>query len=281
VLGTMVQKTMKPYTMTDYFNRMVIYLGMKKRVTTALNDYMTGKISPKKFISRSGANLFGKEQMNEALKFINGKKLTVDRIDGFVDRLSRLASDRSQFLYEGFNQGTMFRSTAGRFIGQYTSWPINFLNLTLDRLTNDASTIPQKIGYFARLGAITGGIAYGLYSVGLNPRQWAPWNMMVFQGGPYYQMVDDFMGFLNGKEDRLKSLSRSLASLVPFALEGEGIMRAVQAIEDGNWWEAFMHVMSAPIRQDLYPRRRTPADWVEGKINAAGQTYLKTMGYKK
>lgn len=272
--GRLVSKVMKPYKWSDDFNRVVVYNGMEARIESALKDLELHKITMKEFQTVSGANLFGLAEMDDAMQM-----LVKGDIPGFTHRLARLASDRTQFLYEQFNQPQMFRSAVGRFLGQYTSWPTNFMNLTVNRLTNDALTLKQKIGYFARLGASTGAIAFGLASAGLNVRQWAPWNMMMLQGGPYYQLIDDMMGFINGDTNALTSLSRTLAGLVPFSLEGQGVLRAVEAIKDGNMHEALLHLMSAPINYDIYPRRSTATDDIAKAIQSAGQKYIDAMGF--
>jgi hypothetical protein len=276
-LGAAVTKVMKPYSWSDNVNRAIIYFGMEARAKDALLRLSQGKIKASEFARESGANLFGKAETNYALGLLNKGK----GVDAFVHQVSKLASDRTQVLYDAFNQPSIFRGSFGRLMGQYTSWPINMLHLVKDRLSSDSLTFGQKAAFFAELGITTGAIAAGVNSVGLSPRQWAPWNMMLFQGGPYYQMVNDAFGFLNGSQEGLKGLANAMTSLIPFALEGEGVMRAWQAMQDGDPQEAIIHLLSAPIRTDIYPRRKVLSDVVANEIIQLGQKYLKAQGFMK
>lgn len=274
ILGTAVHLGMKPYKGADWLNRGIVYYGMQKRMDSAIDLFRRGKITHRRFGRLSGAKLFGREAYNESLKYFQ-KGVTPDAVKGFKDYLSMLAVDRTQILYDTFQQPQMFRKGIGRFFGQYTSWPINFYNLTKERMISDTLTVPEKLGYLARLGATTGAIAYGMYSVGMNPRQFAPWNMMTVGGGPYYQVMNDFLSALNGSEQAYGKMVRTLTNLVPFAYEGEGVMRAVQAMQEGDMYEAFLHICSAPINVDVYPRRDIDPLSIERSLLDAGKKFFE------
>lgn len=271
----LVHKGMIPYKWADVVNRATVYHGMERRIDNAIDQYRRRAISRRKFIRRSGANLFGKAQYNEGVRLLNLASDPEAGFAAFKDHFARLAVDRTQYLYNSFDQPQIFRSGFGRFFGQYTSWPINFYNLVKERITSDSLTAGQKISFLARLGGITGAIGTGLHMAGLNARNFVPWNMMIFQGGPYYQLMNDMLGMMNGNEDAMRGAVRTLAGLVPFAYEGEGIMRAVQAIQDGDPYEAFLHLLSAPVRTDVYQRREAFSDQIENTLLKAGQAFIK------
>ena len=273
ILGTAVGIGMKPYKGADWLNRAIVYYGMNARMDSAIALLRAGKMSKKRFARVSGSKLFGAEAYNEGIKYLQ-VGTSPSAVKNFKDYFSMLASDRTQILYDTFQQPQAFRKGFGRFFGQYTSWPINFYNLAKERLISDTLTAPEKLAYFARLGTSTGAIAYGMHSVGLNPRQFAPWNMITVGGGPYYQLTNDFLRFLNGDEQAYGRLVRGITSLVPFAYEGEGIMRAVQAMQEGDMYEAFLNIASAPISIDVYPRRKTTTDDIERILLDAGKKFF-------
>ena len=164
--------------------------------------------------------------------------------------------------------------------GQYTSWPINFYNLVKDRLLSDSLTIPQKIGFLARLGTTSAAISAGFYAIGVNPQKFAPWNMARMQGGPYYQLLHDSLAAANGDSRAYARVIKLVTGLVPFAYAGEGLFKAVQAYRDGDMWEAFLHFASSPINLQMYPRRDAPSDVIESALIEAGKSfYPKESGW--
>jgi len=274
ILGWMVQKGMVPYKWADLVNRSIVYHGMEARVQEALDLYKRGKITPKRFARRSGAHLFGKAEYNEAINLFDVRN-PAKAEPAFVHRLSRLAADRTQYLYDAFEHPHFARSGVGRIFGQYTSWPINFVYLVREQLMSDTLSVVDKAAFMARLAGTTAAVGSAFYAAGVDPKKWAPWNMALFQGGPYYQMFNDFLSVLGGDARAASSLANALSSLVPFAYEGEGILRAVQAIQDGDPYEAFLHFLSAPLRLDRYPRRDIFTDEIEDVISDALQGFVR------
>jgi hypothetical protein len=277
-LGTMVSKAMTPFKAADKINRTIVYLGTEARVQSAIDLYTAGKISQKRFKRLSGMTLFGKAEYNSMAKLLNKARNTDEGLKALKDRISRIAVDRSQYLYDSWNQPIAFKSTIGRFFGQYTSWPINFYNLVKERMFSDSLTIPQKIGFLSRLSVNTGAIAVGLHEAGISPNGFYPWNMMTFSGGPYYSMINDLLEGLNGSQDSYNSFVRTFTSIVPFVYEGEGVLKAMKAFQDGDGYEALLHLISAPIRYDIYPRRKVFTDDLEKALQNAGKGII---GFKR
>ena len=98
---------------------------------------------------------------------------------------------------------------------------------------------------------------------------------MTLGGGPYYQIMNDFLSALNGSEQAYGRAVRAITTLVPYAYEGEGIMRAVQAMDEGDMYEAFLHIASAPINTDIYPRRNVDPLNIERGLLDAGKKFFE------
>ncbi len=269
LINTPVFYAMKPYKWADSVNRAVVYSGMQRRIDSAYDLYRKGSINIHQFAKKSGANLFGKAEFNEAVSLLN-EKLPEAGFAAFKDRLSRIAVDRTQYLYNSFDQPQMFRQGIGRMFGQYTSWPLNYWNLIKERMLSDSLTPAQKIAFYARLATVTSAIGTSMHAAGMNPQSFAPWNATTFEGGPYFQLLNDALAAANGDADAYKGVVRAVSSLVPFAYEGEGILRAVQAYQDGDPYEAFLHLASAPVRLSIYPQREIFTDTLESALMGAG-----------
>ena len=270
--NSIIAKGMEAYKFADWVNRAIVYLGMEDRVTEAFKHYkMTGDKA--KFFREAGANLFGKNEKNEVIRMLNKSRTLDEAIPLVRDRLSDLAVRRTQYLYERFNQPELFRDGIGRLFGQYTTWPVNFASFVTDSISSDSMNVIDKAMFVGSLGAITGGIAKGMYEAGLNPRSFLPWNMGMMDAGPYHQLLTDTLRAANGDQGAWNNVVNNVTMLAPFMNQAESSWKAVEALSEGELEEAFLLFASAPIRYDLYPKRETPVDEIRKKLIEAGSMY--------
>lgn len=249
LLGKVINIGMMPFSLFDQLGRGVVYLGMEARVLDALEQFGKKQITKNQFIRKAGMKLFGPEVYNQAADFFNKSNFK-----GLTDYLSDQAQRTSLYAYEAFEAPTIFRSAIGRLAGQYTSWPINYYNMVKNRLRN-IRTAPEGALFLARLGGISAITAATLYEMGINPNEWAPWNNMVMSPGPWFKLGVDMLDALRGRQEGAKEVARTLASIVPFSYASYSVVSAVDALGRGKWEEAFIRLMGAPPRSDLYPEK--------------------------
>src|SRR3990172_1969178 len=156
--------SMKPFKMGDDVARAVLYLGTEARLTQNIKLLRAGTITREQFEASSGMNLFGTGQANYGTKLHDLNPGPTGEM-AFIDHFSKLAADRTMFLYEKFQRPQIVRSSAGKFFGQFGTWPLNFLALVKDRMSTDSLTIPQKIKAIAELGLATWAVAEGFKAV--------------------------------------------------------------------------------------------------------------------
>jgi hypothetical protein len=243
-----------------------------------------GAAYEKKFLKESGMMFFGKAQFNYMKKIMDTKPMG-DALALVRDHVSTLAMSKTQFLYEKFEHPAMFRNGMGRLFGQFITWPVNYISLIADTFGSDTLSIGQKAKFLASTAAIGVGVATGLQAAGIKGDSFLPWNSVLFQGGPYYQMMNDLLGSISGGPDgssHWRNFSRALVGLVPFSGEGTGVMRAIDAFKRGEAWEGFLHLTSAPIVLANHPKE-APNDLEKslqdaGKLMFEGKTALDKMG---
>ena len=270
-----IAKAMEGYKFADWINRAIVYLGMESRVDDAIARYSSGALSGKRFVREAGAKLFGKAEYNEARRLL---VTAADRKAGytaFKDRLANLATARTQYLYHKFDTPELFRNGVGRLFGQYTTWPLNFLNFVRSATFSDSMNVVDRVKILTSLGLITTAIAKGAHDAGINPRSFIPWEMGMVGPGPYYKMLNDGILAINGDQRAYANLVDNLTAFLPFVYAGEGIWRAVDAFKDGDLMEGFLLLSSTPIRYDMYPRRETPIDTVKDAMMKGGQKYFE------
>ena len=248
---------MRPFREADAINRMIAYTMGESRARHAFSLLDQGRIRDANHFARaSGAKLYGIENYNQIVDINNLAPSSTAARDAVADRLGKLAVERTQYLYELWNQPQMFREGAGRLFGQYTSWPLNFLGL-VSEAANPKSGMPvlQRVGFFTQLLGITGGFAAAMHEAGMNPAVFAPWNMGEIGIGPQAELALDMVKGVAGDRDSLFRVVHNLSRFYPFAMAGGGIVRAVQAMQDGEFTEALLHMTAAPMNYDVYPQR--------------------------
>lgn len=281
LLDKAVHGAMGGFKWADAINRAVVYYGTEARFNSALADFKAGGLTKDQFLRRSGARLFGSSNYNQIVRILNKHKDLDIAANAIRDRISNMAVERSQYLYNKFDQPQAYRSGFGRLFGQYMSWPTNFYNLLKERMTSDSLTLGEKAGFALRLSGSLASIGAGMYAAGMNPNGFMPQNMIMITGGPYYQLLNDMLAAMDGDNNAARGVARAITSMIPFVYEGEGVHRAVQAFQDNQPWEALMHIASAPIRTDVYPRRESFMDNAEEVIykalSTAGQTVTRPI----
>ena len=273
-IAKVIKVGMIPYQWGDWVNRAIIYYGAQKRFKGAAKEFLEGKISKGKFLKRSGMHLFGAAQYNYALKLLKTNDLETG-LKAAEDHIARVAANRTQYLYDRFEQPALFRNGIGRLAGQFASWPVNFLAYVSEVLRTKTTSTAEKARFLATLGGLSTLTATTFAQMGIRSEEFLPWNMALFQGGPYYQMMNDGLAAINGDGQRWGKFVRALTGLIPFSRAGESVYQAVQSFTEGNMWEGMLHLMSAPIYQDVMERPDIPIDKIEEKLIMAGNKFIE------
>jgi hypothetical protein len=286
IMDKAVQVGMAPFKGADWINRGAIYYGMLERFddnATLLAKY--GSSYEARFLRESGMKFFGKAQYNYMKKIMDTRPLN-DALATIRDHVANLAVDKTQFLYDKWSHPAAFRNGIGRMFGQFIVWPVNYLTLMSDVFTSETLTTAQKAHYYASSVYLAGAVATGLSAVGIKSNSFLPWNSVLFQGGPYYQMMNDLLGSMSGGPEsngQYRSFVHALVGLVPFSSAGSALWNAVDSFSRGDMWEGALRLMSAPIELSNHTHKPdTPLNELEkillnaGKTAAAGKDTLDT-----
>ncbi len=246
--------SMAPFKWGDDVARAAVYLGMEQRLLSNMKAFRAGTINEDRFFTDSGMNLFGIGQYDYGKKLLDTNKGPSGDL-AFVDHFSKLAADRTMFLYDRFQRPQLVRSAAGRFFGQFGTWPLNFIALLKDRMSTDSLTIPQKIKVVAELSAATWAVAEGFKAIGINDKSLYPWNQITFEGGPYYSMMNDMLQAIGGDQQAYVRATKAITGLVPYAKEGTACFQGISYMGQGDLWKAFLSFCSAPIVLEPYMQK--------------------------
>lgn len=248
---------MWPFKEVDAINRTVSYIAGHDRAMHAFRRYIKGDIRTKNaFLVQSGARNYGRGNHAQLADMLNTARNVVEGGQSFADRIGDLTVRRSQWIYENAAQPQMFRKGIGRWFGTFTSWPLNFISY-MGQVISPRSGMPiaERVKVAGRLTAILSGITAGIYEAGLNPGSFMPWNMADMQPGPVADLLLNTVKGLGGDREALFGVINTLVKFYPFAGEMSGIYKAVTAAQDGDFYEMALHLLSAPINYEVYPRR--------------------------
>ena len=273
---------MYPFKEVDAVSRAVSYLAGHDRAMHAFNRRSDNKIrNNRAFLVQSGALNYGKPEHAELAEILNKAPTAQQGADAFSDRLGWLAVQRSQYMYNQWDQPQKLRTGIGRWFGQYTSWPLNYMNL-VGNIIGPRSGMPaiERVRALATMTAVSGAIGTAMYEAGLNPAGFMPWEMADLAPGPQFSMMINMIKGVGGDRQALFSVIRDLSKYYPFAGEASGLYRAWQAMEDDDWTEALLHMASAPMNYDVYPRRDEIGQPILEKLykSAAAYSEMKMNG---
>mgnify|MGYP003655734001 CR=1 FL=1 len=258
---TALSKVMEKYKTSGWwmfrkaenFNRAASFLAMQKKSLRAAKKYM-------------GSNRSLKDK--EAFMYDSGLEIMVPnnspmtkQIFDTLDTVSKKASDdvlrqeevaltlgiehvkQSQFQYRAGNSAPMLQSTAGRFLGQYGTWPSWYVAHTLRMMKNGSGK-----GRMMALGRFVGVNALMLKGieevVGADVSNWVFLSPLSYQGGPFLQAGPDLMAKAQVElDEHLPTISR----LVGAGPVTDPVTR-IKAARATNLYKQFL-----PIPQGAYP----------------------------
>ncbi len=195
-LARMSEVSLKMYTGADEMNRAIAYHMGRLSAEEAIKNFARRSIGVtdvrqldklrRRLLTESNAAAYDRPVINEFLK-----RLRLDAADA-ASFLGKRASDVTQFLYGRGNQPRWWRSAGGRFLGQFGTWPmwyVNFVGSTLRNLGENAGRAAQA-RFLGRLAiANMAVIAAGREVLQLDLGRWAAYNSVFYTGGPGAEVI--------------------------------------------------------------------------------------------
>ena len=255
----------------ENFNRAASFLAMQRKAERAATAYVKSNKSVKakaKFLSDSGLEIMVPD--NSPLT-----KQVFARLDAKGVEQSRQVAEagltlgiehvkQSQFQYRAGNSAPMLQSTAGRFLGQYGTWPSWYL-AHLGRMAQNGS-FKGRMKVLARFVGVNALMYKGIEEiVGADVSNWVFLSPLSYQGGPFLAAGPDLMARAQVEMDEHMPDVARLLGAGPVT----DPITHIKAARAGNVMKQFV-----PFPQQLYPQQVVD-DWevfeekgvVEGMVN--------------
>ena len=263
-LAKLIRKGLKWYRGSDDLDRGVGYAGATRKFNDAVEKFKTRGLTPQEFSSEIGLTFFDPTLQNKVLNAIGTGDWEVG-----LDIYRRAVIDRAFFPYRPGM--TPFRGVMGKVFGQFGFYPMYYVDNIRKTMLN--ATWPDKLAFAGTMTANSLLIYEGFKQLGVEAKNFQPWNPMFFAGGPLYQMMNNAMqapsaiwGNYKGRQAAAELLGLSSKDgkivfnpgkselgklLVPGSFQMKAMGKAYQALADGDIQGFFLHLTSAPTTENF------------------------------
>lgn len=191
-LRTMSDWSMKLYNSADHWNRAVAYWTGRLRMERALGEYAKS-IKLGRGLTKAKDKLMvdsGLFMMDNSVKEVFFQRLAHGP-DSAARFFGKQAADVTQYLYGRGNQVGWLRTIPGRFVGQFGTWPmwyIDFVRRTTANMINSGHPV-RAAAFLGRLGIANGAVGLAGAAVGINLWKWAGGTSFFYNGGPAFEAI--------------------------------------------------------------------------------------------
>jgi hypothetical protein len=253
----------KPFRMSEVYNRIAAYEGMKQHSMKYAKQYAEGKIDWKTMIEKSMWDTMDREN-GPALKLM--KSLLDDgQVDEAVHKISMMFQSQTQFTYTRGNVPYAMQGTAGRMFGQYGNWPA-WYGEHLRTIAMRGST-KNKLKQAGRFLAINYGVYKGMEKVfGADMGKWTFFSPLSYTGGPLFQMGVEGVQYAASKlrpgeeqdpvqrMENERFLENSLKQITPIPWAGgRGARAAYEKMMQEDYAGAIRRILGLPDMPEAGP----------------------------
>ena len=263
MLAKVAEKGLRWYTNSDDFTRAVAWAAADDKFQDAMGAYKKFRLTEKEFASRAGLHFFDHTTQNRILNLAQKGDW-----NGSRTLYNTLVVERAMFPYRAGM--SPFRGVVGKVFGQFGHYPLYYVDNIRKMMLN--APMSERLAFGATMAA-NSALIYGAWrAVGVDAKNFIPWNPMFFAGGPLWTMAQNALnapsalwGNYKGRQAMAELFgsstrdgkvvwtpgkSESFKFLVPGSLAMKGFGRAMKALGDGDYAGFTLHLMSAPASQN-------------------------------
>jgi len=245
----------------DDFTRSVGYTGSSLKFESAWGRWQKKLIDYKGFVDESGLWNLKELDFKKAENFIQQGQIQTAKDFYATQLMGEMFPD-----YKAGSGNYSTKGVVGRLFGQMGHYSMVFTQNLLSGVTR--GSVPQRIGNMARY--LVNSTALYLTAekiLGVRGETFLPWSPVLFTGGPSFGLAVDMLGMgspgYKGQQSRAEVLgiktkdgmpyidpasissSALFKALVP--MQARSISSAVNALNDGDAYSAFLSLTSAPV----------------------------------
>ena len=213
------------YKWVDSVNRRVSACAAYSAVKRLAPGLERGEISIYEFLRESGITYFDKsvqlDIMRPSAELFNKKSTAakrVEAIEAIAKRAGRHTAEDSQWIYRPANSASILNTRIGRFLGQFGTWPSNYLQFLRRGLRSGDRVATQRfITRWAMVNAAMG-LAGDAIGIDMSRMMWG--GPLQYRGGPGISLIDAAYDAIAPYEWKRQQGLRSLGSAAKIMIPG-------------------------------------------------------------
>ncbi|MFH1624117.1 MAG: hypothetical protein ABID54_03045 [Pseudomonadota bacterium] len=268
--GKLAKAGLKWYRNSDDWTRAVAYTATFDKFMVAAGDFASHKIDYETFAKRSGYRKVAKDLRVQIEGLIQDGKW-----NSAADSLAYNMVQETMFPYRS-GTGFLFTGAVGKLFGQfghYSMWYTENVKRMI-KYSMESGGIGEVALTAGTWLANTTALYAGMKNIfGIDEKAFLFWNPMTFSGGPFFNLGIDFLSAimdlrsykgdvakakvfgLTRKDGKLhwdfESFKKSeIAKWYPYGFQHRSMKKAVEYLNTGDYYRAFLAMTSAPIRKD-------------------------------
>jgi len=182
-LNQLVNKSLGWYSSADSRNRATVAVAVRDVFDDLAPAFKKGEINYQDLLDHSGLYVQEQSVQNQFLAKLENEGWTEAR-----DYAAREMANFTNFLYGSQNSAKWVRGVPGKFFGNYSTWPMGYLNWS-ERVLRNAN-LSQKTRILAKHG-LTNAVLFGMKGFRVNLMSWIPFWSLGYTGGPLTQVAVD------------------------------------------------------------------------------------------
>lgn len=258
---------------SDEWSRAVVWHGHEIKLNEAIELYKRGKLlNLEDTFAYADIDMMPTDVYQRAMGFAQKAKW-----DQVMDLTGTEAVEASMFVYRSSANPIWKRGIVGKLAGQYTVYPFSYLASITNTLSKGYAPMWKRVAAVTRLATNSAAIYGALRLMGVNAKDFLPWNPIQASFGPNFWFMTNAMSVLDdsyrGRQSRAefdRLLPFNATTVAGQLLEGREVkpkfavpgsfvpgwyqlMAAKDAIKlwnDGRSWDALLRLMSFPIAND-------------------------------
>ncbi len=275
-LGKIGSKSLTWFRNSDDFTRAIAYRASELRFDEAVKQFRHGRMKPEHFVEMSGMLQMETGDLAKAMKFINNKQGAVAK-DLFANSIVR----DTMFPYQSGMGTSLFQGAVGHAFGRFGHYPLYYVANIRRGMSNAAknwkaltgkSGIRFTLGYASKFLGNSFSLFGAFAALGITANNFLPWVPAMFGGGPTYNLMNDALKALmdkgyEGRQQRAKLFaitqedgkvkfdieklrnSGLVTNTVPGALYARSFFKAIEALNEGDYYRAILNFGSMPVRE--------------------------------
>lgn len=207
-LERLVEKGFDWYQSADDWGRAIAFHAQRFRLMDAYDAYRKNQISFDQMLERGKVLMYDPLDIGTAERF-----LRAGDVQKASDHLGRALSRETMNRYGHGNHPAGWNSIAGRLLGQFGTWPVQYKDYLLQGITR--GTIKDRAEFAMIHSAVSGAFIAGGAAAGLNLMSWIGFPSLNYTGGPFAGMAIDLVKSVSGSDLEKSLAHRNLIAQIP------------------------------------------------------------------